>query len=104
MHFFPLIDLKSHLELKHNPGRRKHKCAFCAAAFVEKNAMKNHIQTKHPGCRWLGYACEAEGCEFTTENLKIFQKHKKDKHYVNPFGCDKCDWLPNKAKHKGPEQ
>ena len=38
-------------------GIEKIKCAFCEVSMHSASNLKHHLKTKHPGVKWLGYAC-----------------------------------------------
>ena len=38
-------------------GIEKIKCAFCEVSMHSASNLKMHLKTKHPGVKWLGYAC-----------------------------------------------
>jgi KRAB domain-containing zinc finger protein len=76
---------------------KKHKCAFCNAAFHERTGLKNHLRTH---TQEKPFECEVCNKHFSSNySLKSHSNLHKETKEVKRFPCNQCDKAFDKAAH-----
>jgi uncharacterized Zn-finger protein len=97
---------KSHVKVVHRV-----QCSICSDTFVSKQALQNHMLTKHSSEPRPTFPCSH--CSMTFSTLPSRKRHEDEKHtgQVKKHQCEfcgklffrRCEWLHHVKRHMEPQ-
>ena len=83
-----------HIKNIHTANRELYRCEICENEYVSKNALQQHIATKHEGKR---YPCDA--CHVLFSEPKSLKLHVKTIHENIRIPCNLCETTHSSKQH-----